>query len=214
MDMCDFCMVLSSSATAAESLLSCPCSHKNWVVVWYRLKCQIPLINDWMMACANIKKQVMHKIYKKICPVFVVLFSVAALMAGGLIIYNDNNFLSFSCLKHKKSNSTKAMSATIHDRNMNIIDDSASSSNQESMSRMFSLSSKLSIKLALSISFSLPSLSEFERYTLLSFRLVTKESSFCREIGGTFSSVKTLSDLVLITVNNGIDELLGSRNIC
>ncbi len=74
-------------------------------------------------------------------------------------MYNDISFLSFSCLKHNKIKSMYPRSVIMHDTNMNIMLDSASSSNHESMSSSLLALSKLSMNDSLKSSLSFPILS-------------------------------------------------------
>ncbi len=115
------------------------------------------------MAWAKIRIQMMERRYIKICPVLEEMLSAAASTVGGLIMYKDICLQSFSCLKHEKSTTRKAMIAMMYDKNMNIMLDSASLSNKELMSSISLLSSMLSIKVSLKSLLSLLILSELER---------------------------------------------------
>ncbi len=63
----------------------------------------------------------MERRYIKICPVLEGMLSAVASTVGELIMYKDISLPGFSCLKHKKNTSRKAMSAMMHDKNMNIM---------------------------------------------------------------------------------------------
>ncbi len=92
-----------------------------------------------------------------------VLSRATALTTWGLATHSDISFLSFSCLKHKKTRSMNARSAMMHDTNMNIILDSASSSNHESMSSCSFMFSKLSVMDSLKNLMFCPILSDFNK---------------------------------------------------
>ncbi len=96
-------IVLSSRAIAVEGPLSCPCSHKKCVVVWYLWKYWQPRINILIVAYVKIRMQMVHSKYRNMLPVLHEVFEAASLTTSGLSMYNDISFLSFSCLKHRKT---------------------------------------------------------------------------------------------------------------
>ncbi len=129
-------------------------------------------------------------------------------------MYKDMSFLSFSCLKHKKSNRINTRSAMMHEINLNIMLDSASSSNHESISRSSSVLSMFSMMDSLKSTLSLPNLSEFDRYILFCFRLSIRLSNCCMDIVGTLFSINTPAEFVLSTRKSGMLAELGKRTIC
>ncbi len=129
-------------------------------------------------------------------------------------MYKDMCFLSFSCLKHKKSERMNARRAMMHETNINIMLDSASSSNHESISRNSSALSMFFMMDSLKSALSLPKLSEFDRYILFCFRLPIRLSNCCSDIAGTLFSVNTPEEFDLTTFKLGMLAELGKRKMC
>ncbi len=129
-------------------------------------------------------------------------------------MYKDMSFLSVLCYKHKKSKRINASRAMMHETNINIMFDSASSSNHESISRSLSVLSMFSMMDSLKSTLSFPNLSESDRYILFCFRLPIRLSNCCMDIAGTLFSVNSPEEFVLTTLKLGVLAELGKRKIC
>ncbi len=182
-------MVLSSRATAVEGPLSCPCSHKKCVVVWYIRKCWQPRNNSLILTYVNIRMHMVDKMYMNMSLVLQDIISIAAVTAVGLVMYKDISFVSLSCLKHKNSNRMNATRAMTHDTNINIMLDSASSSKQESISKSSSAPSMFYIIDSLKSLLSLHNLTEFDKYIVFFFILPMRLSNWCKVIAEILFSV-------------------------
>ncbi len=102
----------------------------------------------------------------------------------------------------------------MHETNINIMLDSASSSNHESISRSLSVLSMFSLMDSLKSTLFLPNLSEFDRYILFCFRLTIRLSNCCMDIAGTLFSLNTCVEFVLTTLKLGMLAELGKHKIC
>ncbi len=122
------------------------------------------------MAYAKIRMQMVDNMYRNMLPVLQEVFEAMVLTTWGLAMHSDINFLRFSCLKYKTIKSMNARSAIMHDTNINIMLDSASSTNHESISSSSLVLSKLSMIDSLKSSLSFLILSEFDRYILFCLR--------------------------------------------
>ncbi len=154
-------IVLSSRAIAVEGPLSCPCSDKKFVVVWYRQKCWQPRINSLIMAYVNIKMHMVDKMYTNMYFVLQDVVSIVVVTSLELVMYRDKSFLRLSCLKYKNTKRMNATRAMMQDTNMNIMLESTSSLSQESISKSCSASFAFCIIDWLKSLLSLRKLSEF-----------------------------------------------------
>ncbi len=98
--------------------------------------------------------------------------------------------------------------------NMNIILDSASSSNRVSMSRSLLMFSWLSMMDSLKNELSCPILSDFDKYTLFCLRSPMIVSNSGTVIGGTLFSLNTSERVVLMILKSGMLAELGKRKRC